>query len=140
MKYKITIKGGMYNENYTFDDPAEGSVAEEIADILAEREKGNIDSVAISATDKKYRDENGKLRVTCAELAQVTSADGAEYYTIGGTFYSCSDGCEYVRLNDDDESAVFKTAEGSTLFIPKRALGTFLPDVASAGMELIKIK
>lgn len=138
--YKIRISGKKYNLDYTFNDPVEGSIAEEISAILEDKEKGNIDTVAISATDKKYRDENGKLRLSSAELAQATAADGAEYYTVGGTFYSCSDGYEYVRLADCGETAVFKTAEGRTLLIPSNTLGTLLPDVASTGMEFIKIK
>lgn len=48
MTYSIKITGAEYNENYTFTDPAEGSIKEEVAAILEEMEKGNIDSLEMS--------------------------------------------------------------------------------------------
>lgn len=48
MTYSIKITGIVYNENYTFTDPAEGSIKEEVAAILDEMEKGNIDSLELS--------------------------------------------------------------------------------------------
>lgn len=48
MTYQIKIIGAKYNEDYTFTDPAEGSIKEEVAAILEEMEKGNIDSLEMS--------------------------------------------------------------------------------------------
>lgn len=48
MKYSIKITGTEYNEDYTFTDPAEGSIKEEVAAILEEMAKGNIDSLELS--------------------------------------------------------------------------------------------
>ena len=48
MKYQIKISGAKYNEDYTFTDPEEGSIKEEVAAILEEMAKGNIDSLEIS--------------------------------------------------------------------------------------------
>lgn len=48
MTYSIKITGSKYNEDYTFTDPAEGSIKEEVAAILEEMEKGNIDSLELS--------------------------------------------------------------------------------------------
>lgn len=48
MTYQIKISGAKYNEDYTFADPAEGSIKEEVAAILDEMEKGNIDSLEMS--------------------------------------------------------------------------------------------
>ena len=48
MTYQIKISGAKYNEDYTFTDPAEGSIKEEVAAILDEMAKGNIDSLEIS--------------------------------------------------------------------------------------------
>lgn len=48
MTYQIKITGSIYNEDYTFTDPAEGSIKEEVAAILEEMEKGNIDSLEMS--------------------------------------------------------------------------------------------
>ena len=41
--YRIKITGKKYNENYTFTEPTEGSIKEEVAEILEEMKKGNID-------------------------------------------------------------------------------------------------
>ena len=38
MTYSIKITGSKYNEDYTFTDPAEGSIKEEVAAILDERQ------------------------------------------------------------------------------------------------------
>ena len=45
--YRIKIEGKEYNENYTFTEPTEGNVKEEVAAILEEMKKGNIDSLEI---------------------------------------------------------------------------------------------
>lgn len=48
MTYSIKITGAEYNEGYTFTDPEEGSIKEEVAAILEEMAKGNIDSLELS--------------------------------------------------------------------------------------------
>ena len=48
MTYQIKISGEKYNEDYTFTDPSEGSIKEEVAAILEEIAKGNIDSMELS--------------------------------------------------------------------------------------------
>lgn len=45
--YRIKITGTEYNENYTFTDPAEGSIREEVSAILEEIKKGNIDNLEV---------------------------------------------------------------------------------------------
>ena len=45
--YTIKITGTEYNEDYTFTEPAEGNVKEEVGAILEEMKKGNIDSLEI---------------------------------------------------------------------------------------------
>lgn len=45
--YRIKIAGTEYNEDYTFTEPTEGNVKEEVAAILEEMKKGNIDSLEI---------------------------------------------------------------------------------------------
>ena len=45
--YRIKIAGTEYNEDYTFTEPAEGNVKEEVSAILEEMKKGNIDSLEI---------------------------------------------------------------------------------------------
>lgn len=48
MTYSIKITGTKYNEDYTFTDPEEGSIKEEVAAILEDMANGNIDSLKIS--------------------------------------------------------------------------------------------
>lgn len=45
--YRIKIEGKEYNEDYTFTEPKEGNIKEEIAAALEEMKKGNIDSLEI---------------------------------------------------------------------------------------------
>lgn len=45
--YRIKIKGKEYNEDYTFTEPAEGSIKGEVSAILEEIKKGNIDSLEV---------------------------------------------------------------------------------------------
>ncbi len=60
MKYNIIIEGKRYNENYTFNSPVEGEIAEEIAAILEEIKKGGIDRVEVkSAETKETADKAG---------------------------------------------------------------------------------
>ena len=49
-----------------------------------------------------------------------------------------ADGREYVHCGDDGVLIQFRSFGGHTLFVPLESCGTFLPDVASEGMELIK--
>lgn len=44
---RIKIEGKEYNENYTFTEPTEGNVKEEVSAILEEMKKGNIDSLEV---------------------------------------------------------------------------------------------
>jgi hypothetical protein len=48
MTYQIKITGSIYNEDYTFTDPAEGSIREEVEAILEDMANGNIDSLEMS--------------------------------------------------------------------------------------------
>ena len=48
MTYLIKIAGSKYNEDYSFTDPAEGSIREEVAAILEEMASVNIDSLELS--------------------------------------------------------------------------------------------
>lgn len=57
MKYNIIIEGTRYNENYTFETPAEGDISEEIAAILEEIKKGEIDRVEIKSAETKEEAE-----------------------------------------------------------------------------------
>lgn len=88
---------------------------------------------------KRYRNENGQLAITLDRIKKETAAEAAIYYHPGSIYQSAADGREYVYLDPvpgDGELAHFQSFDGYNLFIPVDSLGTFLPDVASEGMEL----
>lgn len=88
---------------------------------------------------KRYRDEKGQLTMTLEQLKKETLAEAASYYRPGSIYQSAADGREYVYLDPvpgDEGLAHFQSFDGYNLFIPVDSLGTFLPDVASEGMEL----
>lgn len=87
---------------------------------------------------KRYRDESGKLACTLKEIELATEQEGREYYTYGSTYLNMADGREYVHCGDDGVLIQFRSFGGHTLFVLLESCGTFLPDVASEGMELIK--
>lgn len=45
--YRIKIDGKEYNENYTFTEPTEGNIKEEVSAILEEIKNGNIDRLEV---------------------------------------------------------------------------------------------
>ena len=45
--YRIKIEGKEYSEDYTFTEPTEGSVKEEVNAILEEIKNGNIDRLEV---------------------------------------------------------------------------------------------
>lgn len=45
--YRIKIKGTEYNDEYTFTEPTEGNIEDEVSAILEEMKKGNIESLGI---------------------------------------------------------------------------------------------
>lgn len=88
---------------------------------------------------KRFRNENGKLAMPINEINKITYEEARKYFTVGSIFMDMSDGQKYVLCPTQGETADFCTATGKTLIIPLESLGSFLPDVASDGMELIKI-
>lgn len=76
------------------------------------------------------------------EISQSTEQEAAAYYQPGRIYLNAADNREYVYLVPDAEAtgmAHFMSYDGHNLFIPCYALGTFLPDVASDGMELTRV-
>lgn len=88
---------------------------------------------------KRYRCESGQFTMALDQIKKETAAEAASYYCPGSIYQSAADGREYVYLDPvpgDGELAHFQSFDGYNLFIPVDSLGTFLPDVASEGMEL----
>lgn len=92
---------------------------------------------------KRYRNENGQLTMTLDQIKKETAVEAANYYRPGNIYQSAADDREYVYLAptpEDSELAHFQSFDGYNLFIPVDSLGTFLPDVASKGKELIFVE
>lgn len=89
---------------------------------------------------KRYRNEKGNLTISIEQIAKETVTEAAAYYQIGGIYLNATDKREYVYISKDEYLAQFKSSDGRNLFIPTDRLGTFLPDVASEGMELLFVE
>ena len=86
---------------------------------------------------KRYRNENGQLTVSLDQSKKETAAEAAKYYHVGGIYLNSEDSREYVMI-EAGILAHFQSFDGYNLFIPADSLGTFLPDVATEGAELVE--
>lgn len=86
---------------------------------------------------KKYRDGNGRITKSLEQIKVETAAEAATYYRTGGLYFNFADSREYVYIEICETLAHFQSFDGYNLFIPVDSLGTFLPDVASDGAELV---
>lgn len=50
---------------------------------------------------KRYRDENGQLTMTLAQLKKETAAEAAAYYHTGGIYFNFADFNEYVMIEPE---------------------------------------
>lgn len=92
---------------------------------------------------KRYRDENGNLTKSIEQVKKETAPEAMDYYKPGSIYLYKEDGREYVYCipePGDGELVHFLSFDGHHLFIPVECLGTFLPDVASEGKELIFVE
>lgn len=83
---------------------------------------------------KRYRDAYGRLTMKTAELARLIEQEARDYYRPGGRYIY--QGTAYVLEIVGDMLAHFRGINGESLFVPVERLGTFLPDVASEGLEI----
>lgn len=94
---------------------------------------------------KRYRDPEGRLTVRLDELARLTREEGAAYYVEGGRYveqgrvytlhyesHTGQDGTPYTLAH-------FLSDDGYNLYCDPDSLGTFLPDIASEGLEIVRI-
>lgn len=94
---------------------------------------------------KRYRDERGKLTKSIDEIAAQTREEATAYYIDGARYLY--GGREYVLHLRDDQTADgnktpvahFESADGYNLYTAPEKLGTFLPDIASDGLEITRI-
>lgn len=90
---------------------------------------------------KRYRTPEGTLSCTLAELKKQTFIEASEYYIPG--FLYVYQGKTYLlaNLGLTGKCAVFiNVAQGhDRLLVSTSGLGTFLPNVASEGMEITRL-
>lgn len=85
---------------------------------------------------KRYRNENGQLTISFKEICKQTLEEAEKYFSIGCTYYKTSNKKEYVCIGNDGILIHFKSFDGENIFTPVENAGSFLPDVASEGMEM----
>ena len=88
---------------------------------------------------KRYRNENGQLTMSIEQIEKETAEEAAAYYHIGGIYFNFADSREYVMI-EAGILAHFQSFDDYNLFIPSDSLGTFLPDVADDGAELVEVE
>lgn len=95
--------------------------------------------------DKRYRDAEGRLTVQVEELARLTREEGAAYYVEGGQYLTKGRvyTLNYEKWADPGGvphiTAHFLSVDGYSLYCDPDSLGTFLPDIASEGLEIVKV-
>lgn len=87
---------------------------------------------------KKCRNEKGQLTSSIEAIKKETFVEAENYYQLGGSYFNNADDTEYVYIENDGVLSHFKSSDNCHLFIPVSSLGTFLPDIATEGKELIK--
>lgn len=89
---------------------------------------------------KRFRNANGQLMESLAAIKEKTLLEAMNYYKPGSIYLYKEDNREYVLIDLDNVLAQFQSFDGYNLFIPVASLGTFLPDVADEGRELIFVE
>jgi hypothetical protein len=101
--------------------------------------------VDLAANQKRYRDENGVLTISLSEVTKQTQAEADAYYINGEQYI-------YKGMLFTYKRAWIKTADGAEVecsrfshgdynnFIDPASRGTFLPDVASVGNEIVSVR
>lgn len=94
---------------------------------------------------KRYRDEDGQLTIPIDQIAAETLGEAENYYQDGGQYVHEGKAYTLHRYMDKTadgefvEVAQFTSDDGYNLFVCPGRLGTFLPGVASDGMEIARI-
>ena len=89
---------------------------------------------------KRFRNANGTLMESLAAIKKKTLLEAMKYYKPGSIYLYKEDNREYVLIDLDNGLTQFQSFDGYNLFIPVASLGTFLPDVADEGRELIFVE
>ena len=87
--------------------------------------------------EKRFRDQKGILNRPFQEVCRLTRSEADEYYQ-SGQWYSIK-GREYQCIRYQNSIKFIERDEKFVISCDPEAMGSFLPDVASPGMEIIKI-
>ena len=85
---------------------------------------------------RRFRDENGKLAEKVEEIAKKTLPEARNYY-VNGDRYENNGKIYTFRVTE--ENMLFEGKDGEKIFVVPELMGTFLPDVASAGNSYVKV-
>jgi hypothetical protein len=94
---------------------------------------------------KRFRDENGQLTIRVKEVAELTLDEANAYYINGEKYtykdkvYTCYRFLDKDSNGDIQEVIKFTSSDGYNLFVVPERLGTWLPDVASEGLEITRL-
>lgn len=94
---------------------------------------------------KRYRDAAGRMTMPIDQIAAETLEEARAYYQDGqqyahqGRVYTLRRYIDQDAHGDAVEIAQFASADGYNLFTDPDRLGTFLPGVASDGLEIARV-
>ena len=89
---------------------------------------------------KKYRNTCGCLSVSTETAANLEKEEAERYYCHGQIYLNESNHLTYICQRTSNQFTNFIRMDGRQLIVPTETLGTFLPDVASEGMAIRRIK
>lgn len=94
---------------------------------------------------KRFRTESGQLTMRLADVALATLEESRAYFIDGaqylyqGRVYTLHRFTDADAHGDSVEMSVFDSIDGYRIYADPDMLGTFLPDVASEGLEFTRI-
>ena len=133
-----------YRISYCWNEGAGDSGEEKPHIFIPCAVKDAFTGVGLSPAQKRYRDVNGVLTIPLSEVEKLTRAEADAYYVNGGLYVYKGMMFTYTR-------SWTKMADGTAVedarfshgvynnFMDPDSLGTFLPDVASVGNEIVSV-
>lgn len=147
-RYNIMVKPSEdgHRQAINFDYLREATPKNE-RELVAECVRLMVKSTGYQAEkpQKRYRDEAGRLAMSVDQIAAETLKESKEYYQDGrqyihkGKVYTLRRYMDKTADGEDVEVAQFTSKDGYNIFTDPARLGTFLPGVASDGMEITRI-
>ena len=104
--------------------------------VFDKQEKEELEGIGMANSEKRFRTRDGKLSHSIEEIARQIRTEGMAYfrngkqYLIGGMLFT---------FTDRDGMSLF-TNGIFNLFVNGDRIGTFLPDVADRGSEIVAVE